>query len=274
MNNPSSVSSEQELEAAFHDAFEKELTQAVERPPFPAHCRVLDMPCGDGFYTRLLANRLGAQGRIVAADQSKQCLDQTRERCSNASDFATIELVEADVYQSPFGDQSFDAIWCAESFISLEDPVEALRELRRMVRVGGSVVVQENDELHHLLLPWPVKLEAAIQSAVHEYSREKYGRDAKLCPARLLHRQMKEANLDVVGRTTFAADRLAPFDEKTRRFLQLHFGFLKKVVDGRLPAALHQEFEQFVAMDSPRGFIRREDAEFTCLTQLFEARRR
>jgi hypothetical protein len=140
-----------------------------------------------------------------------------------------------------------------------------------LTRPGGFIAVLESDELHHVWLPWPVELEAAIQASIHGFSRRRYGRDAKLCPARVLHRQMREANLKLHRRTTIAADRIAPFDGTTLRFLRLHLEFLAAVVKDRLTGEVRRRFDELVREDSESSFLVREDAEFTCLTQLFVA---
>ena len=54
---------------AYHEAFEPELEWAVRRYDLRPKARVLDCPCGDGFYTRLFARNMPG-GTLVAADLS------------------------------------------------------------------------------------------------------------------------------------------------------------------------------------------------------------
>jgi len=48
--------------SAFHRAFAAELQEILDRLPLQPGMRVLDLACGDGFYTRRIAERLGAGG--------------------------------------------------------------------------------------------------------------------------------------------------------------------------------------------------------------------
>ena len=54
--------------SAFHRAFATELQEILDRLPLQPGMRVLDLACGDGFYTRRIAERLGAGGGITGVD--------------------------------------------------------------------------------------------------------------------------------------------------------------------------------------------------------------
>jgi SAM-dependent methyltransferase len=73
--------------------------------------------------------------------------------------------VTAALERVPFDDDTFDLVWCAQSLCSLPDPFESVRMLRRVVRPGGTLAVLENDTPHHVLLPWSVEGELAVQEA-------------------------------------------------------------------------------------------------------------
>ncbi|MEO2087937.1 MAG: ubiquinone/menaquinone biosynthesis methyltransferase UbiE, partial [Gemmataceae bacterium] len=55
-------------QSSFQTAFRPELDRILDSLPIPAAASVLDVPCGNGFYTRRLADRLGSDGRLVAVD--------------------------------------------------------------------------------------------------------------------------------------------------------------------------------------------------------------
>ncbi len=52
-----------------------------------------------------------------------------------------VEWIEADVQQLPLPDRSFDYVMCANSFHYFRAPRESLRELRRALRPGGTLVL-------------------------------------------------------------------------------------------------------------------------------------
>jgi SAM-dependent methyltransferase len=91
--------------------------------------RALDLGCGEGHNTRLLAGR-GAE--VVALDISEQFVRA-------ASEFATagIHHVVGDGAVLPFVSSSFDAVTAFMSLMDVTDPERTLREVARVLRPGG-----------------------------------------------------------------------------------------------------------------------------------------
>jgi SAM-dependent methyltransferase len=255
---------------AYQTAFRPELEAAVCAYELPDGARVLDSPCGDGFYTGLFARHLRA-GTLVAADVSPECLDRARAVVRPASPRLAVEFTPADAYRLPFDDDSFDLAWCAQSFITLDDPVQALRELARVVRPGGRVAVLETDEYHHVLLPWPVGLEQAVQRAVRDESRARFGTSRKYAQARGLRAEFLEAGLTPAGKRTVVADRSAPFGPTEREFLARHLGYLTGFVRMELTPREMAELERATNPDDADSLLNRADAELTCLATIAHA---
>ena len=193
------------------------------------------MPCGGGFY----AERLAARGHVTAVDASDDYLAQARDRLAALP----ADVRKADAYALPFPAGTFDLVFCAQSLISL-DPERAVKELARVCKPGGTVAVLEADEYHHVLLPWPIDLEAALPAALLAGSRAKFGKGTKLAPARKLRPVLQAAGLPTVRRHTSTADRAAPFDADAADFVRHHFAHLREVVLPHLPAAEREQFEE------------------------------
>lgn len=255
----------------YHRAFGRELRRAVRAVPLPAGAKVLDVPCGDGYYAALLARRLAPFGKVVAADLSDAYLDLARREVTKHQSIAAVEFAKADAYNLPFADDEFHAVWCARSLISLDRPADALRGMRRVVRPGGVVAVLEDDEFHRVVVNWPVSLELDLQRAVADATRERYGSRAGLSPSRRVRRWLMEAGLRPRRRTTFSADRPAPFDEPTRAYLEMHLKETREFVAKYLPAESLAALDKAIDPADPESVFRRADAEVTCLTTLFLA---
>lgn len=260
------------LQRAFHRAFEPELSAAIEALTVSPGSRILDVPCGDGFFARRLKRRLGGLGSLLGVDCNETYLKRARRRI-RGDDGCSISFRSGDVYSLPCPDAGFDLAWCAFSFISLDDPVRALREMGRAIVPGGIVAVLESDEYHHVLLPWPVDLEVALQRAIHDACRRKYGRASRLSPARKVNRMLREAGLEPLRKTTIPADRQAPFADDLQRFLQLHLTFLGDLATPHLKKHDQEQFRRFTDPDEETSIFQLPEAEVTCLSTLYRARR-
>jgi demethylmenaquinone methyltransferase/2-methoxy-6-polyprenyl-1,4-benzoquinol methylase len=97
----------------------------------------LDVACGSGKLTAVLAGIAGQQGRVVGLDFSPQMLEVARH------DHPAIEFLEGDALNLPFADASFDASTIAFGLRNLSDPVRGLSEMLRVVKPGGCAVVLE-----------------------------------------------------------------------------------------------------------------------------------
>jgi SAM-dependent methyltransferase len=105
---------------------------ALEAARVTAGTRLLDAGCGAGLLA-LLASLRGA--RVSAVDASPELLAVARRR------LPTADLREADLEALPFGDASFDAVTAVNSIFYAADMAAATRELVRVARPGGRVVV-------------------------------------------------------------------------------------------------------------------------------------
>ena len=248
------------LLTAYHRAFATELAGCVTSLPVAAGGRVLDLACGDGFFSASLSERVGPRGEVVAADLSPAFLRLAENTCRRATN---VRYVEANAYRLPFPDRSFDLVWCAQSLISLTRPEAVLAEMRRVTRPGGFVAILETDELHHVLLNWPMTVEVAVQRATLAEAVRRYGGASRLSPSRWVGNLLRKVRLRDIRKRTTAADRQAPFDGRTADFLRLHLEELRHRMREFLTAEQLASFDQFPG----------HDATLTCLNTLFIARR-
>lgn len=99
--------------------------------------RILDLAAGTCRSSASLARR-GAQ--VVAADFSPGMLAEGRRRFG---DVRGLSFVEADATDLPFRDDEFDAVTISYGLRNVNDPQKALRELLRVTKPGGRIVVNE-----------------------------------------------------------------------------------------------------------------------------------
>jgi SAM-dependent methyltransferase len=116
--------------------------RSLEALRLSAGHRVLDVGCGSGVFLPHLADIVGPTGHVVGVDRASALVQVARSR---AADLGTVTVEEADAYQLPFSDNTFDAAHCERVLMHLEHPRRALREMRRVVKKGGWIVVAEPD---------------------------------------------------------------------------------------------------------------------------------
>ncbi|MDX6567649.1 MAG: demethylmenaquinone methyltransferase / 2-methoxy-6-polyprenyl,4-benzoquinol methylase [Gaiellales bacterium] len=102
----------------------------------------LDVCCGTGDLALALARVVGRGGQVTGLDFSREMLERARRK-PRQEGAAEITWVQGDATAMPFADNSFSAVTIGFGLRNLPDPEAGLRELARVVRPGGKVVVLE-----------------------------------------------------------------------------------------------------------------------------------
>ena len=104
---------------------------------------VLDIGCGAGEVCVDIAERISPHGRVAGVDLSGAMVEAAKRAAAAAG--RDIDLRVASVYQLPFADESFDVVRAERVLQHLDDPETALREMLRVTRVGGQIMLIDPD---------------------------------------------------------------------------------------------------------------------------------
>ncbi|MDP9330176.1 MAG: class I SAM-dependent methyltransferase [Actinomycetota bacterium] len=104
---------------------------------------LLDCACGPGSITVGLAESV-VPGQVTGIDLHADQLERARE-IARAHGIDNLEFQEADIYNLPFADGSFDRIFSNALLEHLSEPIAALREMKRVLRPRGVVGVAAPD---------------------------------------------------------------------------------------------------------------------------------
>ncbi|MET8078578.1 class I SAM-dependent methyltransferase [Streptomyces sp. NPDC005303] len=107
------------------------------------HMKILDIGCGPGTITADLAE-LVPEGKVTGVDQASGVLDQARATAA-ARGLTNVDFAVADVHALDFPDDTFCVVHAHQVLQHVGDPVQALREMRRVTRPGGFIAVRDSD---------------------------------------------------------------------------------------------------------------------------------
>ena len=113
--------------------------------------RVLDLAGGTGDIAALLKPRVGQDGSIVLGDINAGMLSVGRDRLTDRGLVSGLDYVQCNAEKLPFPDASFDLVTMAFGLRNVTDKDAALREIARVLRVGGQARVLEFSEVQ---VPW------------------------------------------------------------------------------------------------------------------------
>ncbi|MGH8598093.1 MAG: methyltransferase domain-containing protein [Gammaproteobacteria bacterium] len=151
-----------EAAAAFMLRRRLEPNGAFFLPYLKSGVTVLDCGCGPGTITRDIAKRV-APGHVTGLDfNAEQVAFASRDARSQG--IANIEFRMGSVYDLPFADASFDAVFSHALLEHLREPAKAFAEFRRVLKPGGALGVCTPDWGGFLVAPPSEKLLLAFEA--------------------------------------------------------------------------------------------------------------
>lgn len=123
--------------------------QAIELMEIPANARVLDVGCGSGWATRLMAEK-AQSGHVVGIDIADEMIATAKETSAHLSN---VQFRVASAEKLPFAAGEFTHAFSMESLYYYADVLVALKEIRRVLGPGGLFVTvidlyEENKPSH------------------------------------------------------------------------------------------------------------------------------
>lgn len=105
---------------------------------------ILDIGCGPGTITASLA-RLVPLGHVTGIDYSSDVLDKARQDAAERG-ITNVTFTHGDIcHLEGIPDETYDVVHCHQVLQHVVDPVQALREMRRVTKRGGYVAAREAD---------------------------------------------------------------------------------------------------------------------------------
>jgi ubiquinone/menaquinone biosynthesis C-methylase UbiE len=105
---------------------------------------VADFGCGVGAMTRMLGEWVGQSGSVTGIDLSADQLAEAAEICASAG-LSNVSFRNADACATRLPANSFDLVYCRFLLLHLTAPHACLREMKRILKPGGILVVEDGD---------------------------------------------------------------------------------------------------------------------------------
>src|ERR671919_1216237 len=127
---------------------------ALERMGIRPGDRILEVGVGTGINTSLYPRNC----HVTGIDLSSSMLEKARERVAREG-LINVRLLEMDAASLTFADDSFDIVYAPYLVSVVPDPVQVAREMRRVCRPGGKIIILNHFRSANLVLS---RLERAI----------------------------------------------------------------------------------------------------------------
>lgn len=113
---------------------------------------VLDIAGGTGDLAAKFSRLVGSEGRVILSDINDNMLRVGRDRMIDAGAVGNLHTMQCDAQYLPFPDDSIDCITIAFGLRNLTDKDRALREMERILKPGGRLLVLEFSKPTHPIL--------------------------------------------------------------------------------------------------------------------------
>ncbi|KAF7724044.1 hypothetical protein EC973_001420 [Apophysomyces ossiformis] len=115
---------------------------AYLRPHIKPEMSILDVGCGPGSISVDMA-KLVAKGHVVGIEYTPEPLKEARAFAIQQG-VQNVEFQVGDIHALDFPDNTFDIVHCHQVLQHIANPIQALREMKRVAKPGGIVAVRES----------------------------------------------------------------------------------------------------------------------------------
>lgn len=154
----------------------EKILEELKLVPLSPGMEVLDVGCGTGAVTRILAERV-SPGKVIGIDLSEERLSVARDLAKEQG-VSNVEYLRTDIRDIDSQEKGFDLVYSRLLFQYLpeKDAMDTLKGMKRLVRPGGTVTVADLDGNHLYRYPLDEEWERILEKLLGQM--QKTGFDA------------------------------------------------------------------------------------------------
>jgi ubiquinone/menaquinone biosynthesis C-methylase UbiE len=181
---------------------------------------VLDLGCGPGLWTHLLAEKVKPNGRVVGLDFSPDLINYAVENLEKDPLSNIIEFRKDDFHDASFDNDTFDLVFFCNCFAYVTDYFKIIEEMKRVTKNGGRIAAKDFDGGLFVVHPIEPLLSLKILTAAAQALKEN-----PLEPpfdnftGRKLHGLFLQAGLKDVSTKSYAIQKLSPLIPEAKRYI-------------------------------------------------------
>lgn len=229
--------------------------------------------------TRLLAGAVGPGGLVVGLDANPELLEFGHSAITGTDLAERIKFQVGDVLRLPFEDGSFDLVWCSRVVHGLPDQLAGVRELRRVVRPGGRVVIREFG-LPMQFLPFDLGIgEPGLNGRLQVAQSHWFANWRASLPDRVVYpfgwsHMLSEAGLTEVAPKSFLDEFTSPLETYQKEYLEANLSHELNDKEGKhlLSAQDVHTLEDLLNQASPHYLFDRDDLHAILVETIYVGR--
>ncbi|MCP3660214.1 MAG: class I SAM-dependent methyltransferase [Bacteroidetes bacterium] len=171
----------------YSPGYSKKLIQSYQRrkvnreaifftPHLHSKMNLLDCGCGPGTITVGLA-KIVSEGKVTGIDIEVTQIEKAKKHALDQN-ISNIQFQVANIYELPFSDNSFDAVFSHALMQHLKHPLNALKEIKRVLKPRGVVGLRDDDQGSLILSPHNSSMNKVIE--LIKKSMKHYGGNPKV----------------------------------------------------------------------------------------------
>ena len=225
------------------------VSSAIRRLSLEPGSRGLDIGCGTGQVTALLADSIMPGGHVTGVDVSADMVEHANQLAAGSGLSDGLDFRIGDMRDLPFEKNTFDWAWSMDlvGYIPL-DPLPLMGEMMRVVRSGGLIAVCAWSS--EQLLPGYPALESLLGATSSGIAPFSAGKDPSTHFLRAAG-WMRELGLQDICSSTIAGDARAPLGDDKRAALESLIGMRWTGVERELSEEDWRLFQRLCSPDSP-----------------------